>query len=480
MSARWAHQEKEFKRYAAPSRAILWQPRTGKSRLIIDEACALHQAMEISGVLVIAPNGVHVNWQEVEIPKHASSPSTRSNLFTWRFSSNKNELDFELFLQRIKEAPTHLHWLMINMEALSRDEVKKAVKRFKKLVGRFMVVFDESHHFASPGAKRTRAARGIARLASYRRILSGTTVENAPLQAFSQFELLEPGALGHKTYGSFCREHATYELKTNGSRQYKAVSGYQNLEILKERMAKHSSVVLRQDCGDLPAIQEVIRYVELTDGQSVAWRAVKKKEIFALEAMGLDKPLNAGAALIKLQQIEGGFLKTEQGLQEWNTSREDPALNACMEEVTSIDGSTIIWCQFIHEIKAICLRLASEGIRHRAYHGTVPPKERDQIRLDFREHKFKVLVGTASSAGEGQDFSAADVIIWYSQTPDAIVRNQASERATKVGKKSVQIVHLIVKGGVNERWKKLTDEKTTLASDMSREGLQRILRSLEI
>ncbi len=479
------HQLKEFNgHWTDRSRALLWQPRSGKSKVIVDTACALYEAMEIGGVLVIAPNGVHVNWREIEIPTHQWQGG-KGRSHTWRFSDPFNQHLFDMFIMDIKKHDDQLSWFMVNMESLARDEVKKAIKLFKKACGRIMVVYDESHHFGRPGSKRTKVARGIARIADYRRILSGTSVENSPLQAWSQFELLEKGALGHERYSDFQEEFAEFELRRGGGRQYRVVSRYVNVDRLKARMSRLSSVVLRSDCEDLPPIQEVIRYVELSDDQRLAWKAIKKKEILNLEALGLFNPLAGGAAFIKLQQVEGGFLKAEQGTQVrsicgWDPD-QNPALHSVCEEVEQAGGSSVIvWCQFIHEIEAVFKRLDALGYKVATYHGRVPPKERDEIRRRFRDREIQVLVGQPQAGGEGHNFSAADLIIYMSQTPDAIVREQSSERGTAVGKKSVQIVHLMVKGGINEHFHGITDRKTTLADDISREGLKAMLDRLEV
>ena len=59
------------------------------------------------------------------------------------------------------------------------------------------------------------------------------------------------------------------------------------------------------------------------------------------------------------------------------------------------------------------------------------------------------------------------------------MRSQANERATAMGKGSVQIVDLITPGGVDAYYRKLTESKVVLADEMSREGLIEILRKLE-
>lgn len=470
------HQVKELEEHwDEPGRALLWQPRTGKTKAIIDNACKLFENLEISGVLVIAPNGVHLGWLD-EIEKHGWQGFIHQG-FAWRFSQPHNAAYCDHFLHSIKLLPERLHWFTVNVESISRKEILKVIKRFKKLCGSIMIVFDESHHLARPGSKRTRSARGIARLGDYNRLLTGTVMENSPLQAYSQYELLGKNALGFSKYKDFKNHFATFKL-SKGSRQYLVVDEYINLEELTERMAKYSSAVLRSDCHDLPDIQNVIRYFEPTVKQKKFWDQIKKKDILLLESLGFDKPMQIATILLKLQQIEGGFIKLEDKVDI--VDKVNPGIEALLEEIELSSGSIIVWCQFIHEIQMIDYALRASDITAVAVYGMINAEERNIRIKDFMKRTYKVLVAQPQTIGEGRDLSVANTMIWFSQPTDAIIRTQASDRATKMGDAKTQIIHLLIKGGVNERWMRLTDDKTSRADKVSRQGLKDILESVKI
>ena len=44
--------------WAKESYGILWEMGTGKSKLLIDSACALYKEGKINGILILAPKGV--------------------------------------------------------------------------------------------------------------------------------------------------------------------------------------------------------------------------------------------------------------------------------------------------------------------------------------------------------------------------------------------------------------------------------------
>ena len=73
IAPRWAHQAKEFQiGREKRSRAFIWPMRSGKSRAVIDVGCYQFKRGKIEGVIVVAPNGVHLNWQRNEIPTSVS------------------------------------------------------------------------------------------------------------------------------------------------------------------------------------------------------------------------------------------------------------------------------------------------------------------------------------------------------------------------------------------------------------------------
>lgn len=485
------HQEEEWRhhRYAV-ARAYLWQMRTGKTRMAVESACALADSLSINGVLVIAPNGVHRQWAEEQIPMW--SMSAHDNIFAWRFVDPDNQKNFELW--RLFWHTSALQWFCVNMEALIRREIREAITQFKDAVGPTMLIVDESHHFARPGAKRTGVARGLKRHFEYRRILTGTSVENSPFQAFSQFEILDKGALGHTTYGgtprgsvsgtpcptcgSRCRgfkhEFGEFELERRGGHMVAVLSGYKNKDVLKKRMAEYSSVVLRSECDDLPELQHDRRIVEMTERQVLKWKAVKEQIVETED----DKVFTGGAALVKMQQVEGGFFIKRDGTIEDLCGDDNPKMLILEDEITWHDGQVIVWFEYLHEIDAAARFLRQQGVTCGVFSGRAKATDRDRDLAAFMAGKLRVLLSQPRAGGEGRNMSAASKIIWYSHTFDAVTRSQANERATMMGGKSVQIVDM--SSPVGDYCLKLTTEKRTLADDISRHGLKKVLEDIKL
>jgi hypothetical protein len=125
----WTHQAREYRiGRDKRARALIWPMRSGKSKACIDKACYQFEQGRIEGVIVIAPNGVHLNWTHNEIPKWG----------WWEMRTPRRLCvgDAEARLGRARYGiPAHVSvtrtkWFCINMEALKHLDCRRAVKDF--------------------------------------------------------------------------------------------------------------------------------------------------------------------------------------------------------------------------------------------------------------------------------------------------------------------------------------------------------------
>jgi hypothetical protein len=486
------HQLREFEASCdLPARGLFWQMRTGKTKVVIDTACHLFaEGRRIEAVIVIAPNGVHANWLRRELGFHhwdsvpyeqvcwhtavAGNTSGRET----KASAEAREAWWQ-HATNMLATTDRLVWWAFNSESMTRDDVRKLIARLlRRRGGRVLVVFDECTDFRTPGSKRTQMARALKRKCNFRRILDASVVTNSPLHAFSQFELLEEGALGFDTYAEFRDTYAEYEEKRNNKGQkYTKLKGYRNLEDLRERMAKFSSVVLREDCEDLPDIIPLPRPIELTDEQVRLYRELHNQ--FTLDLNGREVSIGENTArLVKLQQIVSGYLRDEFG-EVHEIPGPNPRLEAMADEMSLGHGKAIIWCAFHEDIRRVVARLTADGHKVVQYHGRMSTAAKLASEIAFRNDPDIHLVGQPKSGGRGLDFSEGDWMMWYSHTFDAIVREQGDERATEVGGKNILRVDLIAPG-IDQYILGNVDDKLTVADAVARTGMKEVLRRLRI
>lgn len=195
-----------------PAFALLAEMGTGKTWIIINNIADLWSNGDCDGVIVFAPNGVHTNWTRLELPKHMPD-WVRYKAAPWVSGGNKRETaEIESLYDNAGDGT--LRVLTMNWESLQHKSGVKAAERFANCFRRLMIVCDESDAAKNPKAERTKALMKLKKFSYWRRIMSGTPINNAPFDAFSQFSFLDENILGTTSYYAFKAEYSEL-LKEN-------------------------------------------------------------------------------------------------------------------------------------------------------------------------------------------------------------------------------------------------------------------------
>jgi SNF2 family DNA or RNA helicase len=476
----WDHQEEELERHAdAAARALHWQMRTGKTKAMIDLACLRYARGEIDGVLVIAPNNVHSNWTRRELPEHhwlqpymAIAWSTTASKFVGYEQEFRRLLDFD-----------GLAWYAVNAEATILKSQTPFMQAFMKR-RRFMLIVDETHEWRRPGSKRSKKLRlQVAKKAVLRRNLSGTMIDNNPLHAWSQFEILEPGALGFPTYKAFERHYGVWEddeIYIGGRpRTVPKLVGFRHQEELRERMARWTSYVYRDQCDDMPDLVPGTVEFELTREQKRVYNDLVNGMLLSLEN-GEELDVNPDTGVIaKQQMIRSGFIKDLDGTVHWLVEPDsNPAFQTLLELVRATDGKVLIWCKLRAEIEALMAFFKKRGLIMLDYYGKTKQADRQRHEDRFREDpRVKGIVGQPMAGGQGLDFSAGEHIIWFSHIHgDLIRRRQADERCTKKGGRKIAVTDMVGRDTVDGKILEDQGAKVDRTDFLTGSGLREYLR----
>lgn len=210
-------------------------PRTGKSKVIIDTSARLYERGLIKGVLIIAwPSGVHHNWIANEFPAHLPDriPWYGHTWFTTHANQKSKRAGGRIQVGQVKYNQSFeklltfdgLKVFAVNAEALrlgkKGESLRKAIGAFiKSCGGRVLCAGDESIFFQTPGKPRARIMQNIGRIVPYRRVLDGTPISNqGPLGLYTQLKFLSPSILGFADFNS-CRAYYA-EVEEQGDRLY--------------------------------------------------------------------------------------------------------------------------------------------------------------------------------------------------------------------------------------------------------------------
>lgn len=449
---------------------------TGKTWLALADAEQQFEEGRITGVLIIAPKGVHTNWIRREIPAHLSVPHEAE---AYRSGGGKKRMArWKLLCQ---PAPNLLTLFAMNIDAINTKDGWAMAREF--LNGhKALLILDESSRIKNPDANRTKRAMNLSRLAVSRRILSGTMLSNGPMDLFSQFEFLEPGLLGTTSYRAFVAEYAellpqshslVLEIRARNrlanpqiiARDREGRPRFKNLEQLNRLMAPHMYRVRKEDCLDLPDKVYSQHYFELTPELRRTYDAMEEEQRY-YHADGSVDVVTALASLSKLRQITSGFIMRE-GEPQLITDK-NPRVVALKEVLEDIEWPVIIWAHFREELRmleALMVELSRSCV---SYHGGVNEADRESAVDRFQAGDAEVFLGQPQAGGIGLTLTRAKTVVYYSNDFSLENRLQSEDRAHRKGTKhNVLYVDIIAS--------ETKDEGVALALQRKEDVLRRVL-----
>lgn len=453
--------------------AIHWEPRVGKSRVIVENSAYLWDRELIDTTVVIAPNGVHLNWTRNQLPLYWDREDTL--VVEWR-SARASTKKFQRLMQEALEYDGFV-WFVANIEAMSS---KKLVEYLEKLVAkrRCLMVVDESHYIKNPRAKRTRAMMRLAKHCPFRRTLTGTPTPQGPFDLWSQFYVLDPDILG-KRFVPFKQRYGIWKRVQYGTGPlHDELVEYRNLDELAGIIAPYVFESNKADLFDLPDRVFARRYFEMSKDHARVYKDLRD-ELIAMLSSGemITAPL-AIVKLMKLQQISRGHIKNELG-DSIDLGDPYPADEATLELIRGNPGKTVVWCRFVHDCQRMSDTLAEEGIPHVRCDGTVPADDRPELLVRFNDNDdpTRVWVGTPGTGGLGVDLGSASLMIFHGHGFDLAQRLQALERnygSSQLAER-VDVVDLVAADTVDERALAVLESKKDIARQLTREGLMDLL-----
>ena len=441
---------------------------TGKSKVLVDNMSMLYDKGKINGALIIAPKGVYTNWLSQEIPNHLVD-HIKPKMVLWTATTSKAK-DKEY--QKLFEPDLDLHILIMNVEALSTKKGVEFAYKFLRTHKTIMAV-DESTTIKNPNAKRTKNILLLGKHARYRRILTGSPVTKSPLDLYSQCAFLDEDLLGHVSYYTFRNRYAVMIDRNFGGRRVQIVGSYQRLDELEEILKEFSYRVQKKDCLDLPKKIFMSRAVELTKEQQEAYATMKSAALASLKGKMATAP-HVLTQLMRLHQISCGHFKSDDGVI---TTLQHNRIDELLDVTNEMEGKVIIWANYVHDIKEITQALEveyEEGCVVQ-YYGEVSSEDRQRAIKEFQDPKSKVkyFVGNTQTGGYGLTLTAANNVIYYSNSYDLEKRLQSEDRAHRIGQhKPVTYVDLIAEKTVDEKIIKALRKKINIASTVMGDTVQ--------
>lgn len=428
--------------------ALLMDMGLGKSLTSIAIIGYLAKLNLIDKVLIVCPTSIISVWEE-EFQKFADYDYSIESIIGSTMSKRKDKLKLLCHKQNLKVA-------IINYEATWRME--REINIYKPNI----IICDESQKIKNPSASQSKTLHRLGVRAKYKIILTGTPVQNSPMDVFSQWKFLDPNIFGLSFYAFRNR--------------YAVMGGYYNHQIVKfknmdELTSKAHSIAYRitkEEALDLPEQIFLNRYCELEPTARKVYDKVVK-ESYAELSSGEITATNILTKLIRLSQIAGGHVKDDDGKIQVISKAKLNELKDIMEDVI-VDNKKklVIFARFIPEIESI-KRLASEmGIEYAYITGEIKTEERGIMRDKFQnEENIKLFIAQIQTAGLGITLTAADTAVFYSLDFNYANYSQAIARTHRIGQKNTcTYINLISTDTADEKIIKSLENKEDIAKNI--------------
>lgn len=439
----YKHQLIAFKRALKQRHlAVLWEPRLGKSKLIVDWACAEYLRGNIQRVLIICPLSVVGVWED-EWATHAPIP------YRIHFLEKSDVV--------VPWSERKLNVCLVNYDRAWRR--KEILKRWRP----DMVVADESHKLKRPSARRSLYMRSWKK-AKYRAILTGTVITKSYLDVFSQWAFLN-----NKQFGNKVDDFRARYLILGGFMK-KQVKGYRNFDELKGKIKQDSTIRREDQVFDMPATLEQRVPVLLSPSAMKMYQKMEYELFLELKRGEVSDAKNIAVKLLRLQQITGGWIKSDEGNLHQISDDKLHTAQERLENLWNDNERVVVFARFLPEVHALSRFGVHSRVNTYSLSGATRREDRDIRRRQFEAKSGPSLfVSQIQTGGLGISLAAAAEVVFYSVTYSYDDYYQASRRIRGPKQtRTMRYQHLVVPNSIDtDIYSNLSMKKGLLDSIMT-------------
>lgn len=412
--------------------------------------------------LVIAPTSVVMNW-ETEIGRFAPTLTPRIFGPGDRKQTLADLRPFDLLL---------CSYGLLHQEAEMLAEVQWKT-----------IVLDEAQAIKNMATKRSQAAMSLK--GDFRIITTGTPIENHLGELWNLFRFINPGLLGsHEHFNDrFAIPIERYQDKSARLRLKKLIQPF----ILRRTK--------NQVLEELPPRTEILRQVELSEGEIAFYEALRREAVEKLagvEKLGGDGGPGAGTKhlmiLAEIMRLRRACCNPKLVAPDIGLSSSKLAeFEEIVDELLENRHKALVFSQFVDHLTILRERLDAKGIGYQYLDGSTSPRDRKRGVDAFQAGRGDLFLISLKAGGLGLNLTAADFVIHMDPWWNPAVEDQASDRAHRIGQlRPVTVYRLVAKNTIEEKIVELHNQKRDLADSlldgtdmtgkMSTEELLRLLR----
>lgn len=416
----------------------------GKTKQVIDIAVAKKQQRGYKHCLIICGvNGLKWNWaSEIKIHSNEDSWILGQSIKKGKIIVGGNSLRIR-DLQRIDELP---YFIITNVESLRNTAICERISALCEDGTIGMVAADEVHKMKNPASQQGKAFLKI--LPETRIAMTGTPLMNTPIDLYIILKWL-----GYESHSFF--QFKKHYCVMGGYGGYEVV-GYRNLGELRERLEEIMIRRLKTEVLDLPEKIHTTEFVEMTAAQAVIYKEVQEEIKSNIDKIKISS--NPLAQLIRLRQATAytGILSSQI-----SESAKLDRLEELVEELAESGEKCIVFSNWTDVTGPAFSRL--KRFNPAVITGETKDRVSEQNKF-MQDSSCKVIIGTIGAMGTGLTLTAASTVIFLDSPWNRANKEQAEDRAHRIGTKSnVNIITLVCKDTIDERIEELVYQKGAMA-----------------
>ena len=340
-----------------------------------------------------------------------------------------------------------------------------------------VVIVDEAHYCKNLSAKRTQTVLSIARKASKVIALTGTPIENRPVEIWPLLLLVcpeqwdpptaegirgpqdsnnRPGQGGNfwKFAQRYCDLKKTWYPGRNGGGYAWDFTGASNLDELQKKLRATCMVrrMKKDVLSELPA---------------------KRRQIIPLPSSADDSDLLPELSELTYESALAELTAGKAAFTEYSKRRHSQALEKVASAYRHISDTLdsvqkiVVFAHHTDVISELSAMFTAEQIDFVEFTGSTPDLHRRRAVERFQnDPSCRVFLGSIGAAGVGLTLTAASHVIFVELDPVPGRMSQAEDRCHRIGQKECVLVqHLVANGSLCARIAKLLVKKQAVISE---------------
>jgi hypothetical protein len=315
-----------------------------------------------------------------------------------------------------------------------------------------LVVLDEAQAIKNPKSQISGSVKALK--AANRLSLTGTPIENRPLDLWSQFDFLMPGFLGDQT-----------EFQKNYAGQDQDALNRLNIltaPFILRRMKK-------QVCKELPPKTEITLFCGFSKEQRACYNDILnagKRKLTEGQASLDSRTMQILTLLLRLRQaachpaLVSGMSPT--GIRPEESSQKFELVLETAREIMKSGYKILIFSQFVTLLDLVDRMLGAHGIKRFTLYGRTKNRQ-EQIRGFKNSPDSCTFLISLKAGGLGLNLTEAGYVFLLDPWWNPAVENQAIDRSYRIGQENpVTVYRFITRNSVEENISRLQAKKQAM------------------